>query len=109
MGPLLGFAPPMMAMAAARNGEPNLAIEALLHPSRKNQFNVAGLKQRWPVSLLSIQRWPSIRRRDDVLVGDGAVEQSAGDSHTTATGPCAGRAEASAVGVKAAKVIFRRP
>jgi hypothetical protein len=39
---------PMMAMAAARNGEPNLAIEALLHPSRKNQFNVNGLSSGGP-------------------------------------------------------------
>jgi hypothetical protein len=39
---------PMMAMAAARNGEPNLAVEALLHSSRKNQFNVAGLSSGGP-------------------------------------------------------------
>jgi len=39
---------PMMAMAAARNGEPALAIEALLHPSRKNGFNELGLSTGGP-------------------------------------------------------------
>ena len=38
----------MMAMAAARTGEPELAIEALLHPSKKCQFNVAGLSTGGP-------------------------------------------------------------
>jgi hypothetical protein len=39
---------PMMAMAAARNGEPQLAVEALLHPSKKCHFNVAGLSTGGP-------------------------------------------------------------
>jgi hypothetical protein len=39
---------PMMAMAAARNGEPGLAIDALLHPSKKNSFNKAGLSTGGP-------------------------------------------------------------
>ncbi len=39
---------PMMAMAAARNGEPALALDALLHPSRKNGFNEAGLSTGGP-------------------------------------------------------------
>lgn len=39
---------PMMAMAAARNGEPALAIEALLHPSKKNGFNELGLSTGGP-------------------------------------------------------------
>jgi hypothetical protein len=33
----------MMAMAAARNGEPQIAIDALLYPSHKNAFNKTGL------------------------------------------------------------------
>ena len=39
---------PMMAMAAARNGEPATAIDALLHPSKKNDFNAAGLSTGGP-------------------------------------------------------------
>ena len=39
---------PMMAMAAARSGEPQLAVEALLHPSKKCHFNVAGLSTGGP-------------------------------------------------------------
>ncbi|MGD0515893.1 MAG: hypothetical protein ABSA26_00020 [Thermoguttaceae bacterium] len=39
---------PMMAIAAARNGEPGLAIDALLHPSNKNIFNQAGLSAGGP-------------------------------------------------------------
>lgn len=39
---------PMMAMAAARNGEPALAVDALLHPSKKNGFNPAGLSTGGP-------------------------------------------------------------
>lgn len=39
---------PMMAMAAARNGEPALAIEALLHPSKRNGFNELGLSTGGP-------------------------------------------------------------
>jgi len=34
---------PWMAMAAARNGEPNLAIEALLHPSSQNNYDQRGV------------------------------------------------------------------
>ena len=33
---------PMMAMAAARNGEPQIAVDALLHASSRNQFAVNG-------------------------------------------------------------------
>lgn len=39
---------PMMAMAAARNGLPELAIDALLHPSVKNGFNHLGLSNGGP-------------------------------------------------------------
>jgi hypothetical protein len=39
---------PMMAMAAARNGEPALAIDALMHPSKKNRFNEVGLSAGGP-------------------------------------------------------------
>jgi hypothetical protein len=39
---------PMMAMGAARNGEPKLAIEALLHASKKNDFNQVGLSTGGP-------------------------------------------------------------
>jgi hypothetical protein len=39
---------PMMAMAAARNGEPEMAIETLLHPSKKNGFNEVGLSTGGP-------------------------------------------------------------
>ena len=39
---------PMMAMAAARNGEPALAIDALMHPSQKNRFNESGLSSGGP-------------------------------------------------------------
>jgi len=39
---------PMMAMAAARNGEPSLAIDALLHPSPRNRFNEIGLSSGGP-------------------------------------------------------------
>jgi len=39
---------PMMAMAAARNGEPNTAVNALLHPSKKNAFLVNGLSSGGP-------------------------------------------------------------
>ncbi len=39
---------PMMAMAAARNGEPRLAIEALLNPSEKCHFTVNGLSTGGP-------------------------------------------------------------
>ena len=34
---------PWMAMAAARNGEPSLAIEALLHPSQQNHYDERGV------------------------------------------------------------------
>ena len=39
---------PMMAMAAARNGKPDMAVDALLHSSRKNAFNSAGLSTGGP-------------------------------------------------------------
>ena len=39
---------PMMAMAAARNGEPALAIDALLHPAAKNQFAANGFSLGGP-------------------------------------------------------------
>lgn len=39
---------PMMAMAAARNDEPALAIEALLHPSKKNVINEVGFNTTGP-------------------------------------------------------------
>jgi hypothetical protein len=38
----------MMAMAAARNGETQIAVEALLHPSGKNNFNKVGLSTGGP-------------------------------------------------------------
>jgi hypothetical protein len=34
---------PMFAMAAAKNGRPDLAVDALLHPSPKNSMNTLGL------------------------------------------------------------------
>jgi hypothetical protein len=36
---------PMIAMAAARTGQPELAIDALLHPSYKNAYSVVGNNQ----------------------------------------------------------------
>ncbi|MDR1456342.1 MAG: hypothetical protein LBJ01_11865 [Tannerella sp.] len=39
---------PMMAMAAARNGYPQMAVDALLHPSGKNGYNAAGLSSGGP-------------------------------------------------------------
>ncbi|MBI5384947.1 MAG: hypothetical protein HZA90_09715 [Verrucomicrobia bacterium] len=39
---------PMMAMAAARNGEPELAIEAMFHPTPKNQFVANGFSTGGP-------------------------------------------------------------
>ena len=39
---------PLMAMAAARCGEPALAIEALFHPTVKNQFMTNGLSTGGP-------------------------------------------------------------
>ncbi|GHT21239.1 hypothetical protein AGMMS4957_09730 [Bacteroidia bacterium] len=39
---------PMMAMAAAKNGRPDIAIDALLHPSFKNAINKAGLSTGGP-------------------------------------------------------------
>ena len=39
---------PMMAMAAARNGEPALAVDALLNPSFKNNYDDAGINAGGP-------------------------------------------------------------
>ena len=39
---------PMMAMAAARNGHQHMAIDALLHPSFKNDYNRVGLSTGGP-------------------------------------------------------------
>jgi hypothetical protein len=39
---------PMMAMAAARSGEPELAVAALLHPAAKNQFQRNGFSDGGP-------------------------------------------------------------
>ena len=39
---------PMMAMAAARSGEPKLAIDALLYSSPKNSFDARGLSSGGP-------------------------------------------------------------
>lgn len=39
---------PMMAMAAARSGEPDMAVEALLHPSHKNGFDRFGFSTGGP-------------------------------------------------------------
>ncbi len=39
---------PMMAMAAARNGEPGLAVDALLLSSKKNAFTASGLSEGGP-------------------------------------------------------------
>jgi len=39
---------PMVAMSAARNGRPDIAIDALLHPSYKNAINKAGLSTGGP-------------------------------------------------------------
>jgi hypothetical protein len=39
---------PMMAMAAARNGKPGIAVDALLHKVGKNAYNGAGLSTGGP-------------------------------------------------------------
>jgi hypothetical protein len=39
---------PMMAMAAARNGFPEIAVESLLHTSPRNQFDQMGLSSGGP-------------------------------------------------------------
>jgi hypothetical protein len=39
---------PMMAMAAARNGEPAMAVDALLYPSKKCAFTANGLSTGGP-------------------------------------------------------------
>ena len=39
---------PMMAMAAARNGRPGMAVDALLHASGKNAYNRVGLSTGGP-------------------------------------------------------------
>ena len=38
-----------MNKAAAHNGEPALAVDVLLHPSKKNGFNAAGLSAGGPI------------------------------------------------------------
>ena len=39
---------PMMAMSAARNGDPHLAVDMLLHPAKGFQFNACGLPTGGP-------------------------------------------------------------
>jgi beta-xylosidase len=39
---------PMLAMAAARSGAPQIAVDALLHPAHRNRFNDAGLSEGGP-------------------------------------------------------------
>ena len=39
---------PMLAMAAARNGQPQMAVDALLHPAQRNQFAVNGFSRGGP-------------------------------------------------------------
>ncbi len=39
---------PMLAMAAARNGEPALAVDALLHGAARNQFEINGFSKGGP-------------------------------------------------------------
>ena len=39
---------PLLAMAAARNGEPQMAVDALLHPAARNNFNAVGLSSGGP-------------------------------------------------------------
>ena len=39
---------PMLAMAAARTGEPQIALDALLHPAARNQFAVNGFSTGGP-------------------------------------------------------------
>jgi hypothetical protein len=39
---------PLLAMAAAKSGEPQIAVDALLHPAAKNGFNAAGLSSGGP-------------------------------------------------------------
>lgn len=39
---------PLLAMAAARNGEPRMAVDALLHPAARNRFNAVGLSEGGP-------------------------------------------------------------
>lgn len=39
---------PMLAMAAARNGEPGLAVDALLHPAARNQIEINGFSTGGP-------------------------------------------------------------
>ena len=98
---------PMMAMAAARNGKPRLAVEALLHGSKKNQFNVTGLSSGGP--------FPYFPSNGGLLYA--AAMMSAGWDGT-ARPQCArvsrrrqldramGRVEASAVGA-AGDIIYR--
>jgi hypothetical protein len=39
---------PMIAMAAAKNGEPQIAVDALLHPANQNRMNKVGLSTGGP-------------------------------------------------------------
>jgi hypothetical protein len=39
---------PLMAMAAARNGMPAMAVDALLHPAARNRMNALGLSEGGP-------------------------------------------------------------
>jgi hypothetical protein len=39
---------PMVAMSAAKNGRPTIAVDALLHPSKKNSYNNVGLSTGGP-------------------------------------------------------------
>jgi len=39
---------PMLAMGAARNGEPRIAVDALLHPAARNQFAANGFSAGGP-------------------------------------------------------------
>lgn len=57
---------PMLAMAAARTGQPALAIDMLMHPSAGFQFDEHGLATRRSVSLFPFQRSVADGSRHDV-------------------------------------------
>jgi hypothetical protein len=38
----------MLAMSGAKHGRPDIAVDALLHPSKKNAFNKTGLSTGGP-------------------------------------------------------------